>query len=138
MEEPFKAKIEINSIKKEISFTYRAYYREEDNGMVSWNIPSCNISFSSANMEIGKKKVGVMGKIFLKYWVENSKKNEFLLELHSLGFRLKGMHDLQMYRLLKNINKKPTNLTFSKDVKPSESNGQSGSIIQENKLATQF
>lgn len=87
MENAHKTTIKIEPTGVVYEFTIR--YREEENGMFSWFIPGFNIFYSTKTVEQGEPRGVAMTKSFFKYWIGKEGFQNFIIQLHGLGFKAK-------------------------------------------------
>ncbi|HQS23209.1 MAG: hypothetical protein B7Y11_01240 [Sphingobacteriia bacterium 24-36-13] len=86
-----------------INYSFKSYYRKEENGMYSWHIPAYNLFFSSDSVEKGTERGRKMVRSFYSFWIKQQGFKNFLLEIHKLGFRIPTNHD---YNLMQMLNRK--------------------------------
>lgn len=86
---------------KNINIKYVIQYSPQKDGKVFVTVPAFKINFVAQSMDEMKPKAKAMVNMFVKFHQgANKNYNNFLLELHGLGFKALGNHFLEMNKVL--------------------------------------
>ena len=87
-----------------IHWGYHAHYIEEENGLISWYIPSFDIYYTSTTKEEGGQIGYDATKAFFEFWLKRQSFRKLVNKILHLGYKTENFQQLKNLLERSNIN----------------------------------